>query len=479
MAKTFFKIIMGFSLIIAVCIVLGCATTDKRPVREGVVKEVVRDDREERLIERIMAEVERGNFARALEIYEEGDGRDSLLRSILLIQNGRLDEAEGILAKIIKEDGSNTTALFYTSLIYNARDEFDREKGVLERIIALDANHIDANLALGRFYARERNHGRAETIFKNVISKNGFVEEAALGYGMALLAQRRTLPMGLTIEQAEARDRASAALSRRALDQFNTIIEYNPNNMFAFVQRANVRIGEDDFMGAEADLSEAIRLDPGYMWNYLDRGRVRLHDNRFAAAVEDFTKALSFDDSLFIAYIHRAQANERMGRDDLALADYRRAFQLRDDYQRGIVPFALQLYRAGYWSEAALHFIRAYNIDHSPEFLLLAAASLKKAGSNDMATRLIRDNLNRIPRENILHHIARMYIDPPYEGIVLNMLRRETDTFMQMKAIFYIGLYYSIAGNNALSEKFFTDILNAGFPGTLEHRIAGWKLQSR
>jgi len=446
MLKNIFKIIMSFSLII---IIFGCATkssADKKPAT----------DEENKLVERVAVEAESGNMEKALDIYEKENGKDPLLYAILLIKNQRLDDAEAILSKIIKEDDSNVTALYYSSLIYNIRGDVANEKKVLEKIAAIDPDNIDTNISLGKIYAREKSYNKAESYFKKVVSSNVYIEDAVLGYGMVLLSQKK---------------------SNEALVQFNSVIENNPDNMFAYIKRAQIKSSSDDFKEAEKDLDEAVRIDPDYVWNYLDRGRARLYGNKYGSAAEDFTKVLSYDNSNFIAYIHRAQANEGMKKDDLALADYKKALEIKGDYKRAFIPYALQLYKSKQWNEAAIYFIKAYNIDKSPEYLLLGAASLLSAGEKEMANKLIRDNMNRIPQEDLLFHVSRLYIDPHYETMVLNKLRDEEDSFTKMKGIFYLAVYYDIFGKNMLSEKYYTEILESGFPETLEYRVASWKIQ--
>ncbi len=449
MIKKLFKIIISFSLIITIYIITGCAT-------KSAVDKKSAADKEDKLIEKVTVEAESGNMDKALKIYESGNGKDPLLRSILLIKNGKLDEAESILSEIIEKDNSNITALYYSSLIYNLRGDKASEKKIVEKIVTLDPDNVDANIALGRIYTEEKSYKKAESCFKKVISSNNYIEEAVLGYGVVLLAQKK---------------------NDEALAQFNIVIKNNPDNMIAYVQRAQIKSVNDDFKGAETDLDEAIRINPDYIWNYLDRGRARLYGGKYGFAAQDFTKVLLYDDSIFVAYIHRAQANERMKKDDLALADYKKAMELRSDYKRGFVPYALQLYRSGQWDDAAVYFIKAYNIDKSPEYLLLSAASLMHAGEKQMANKLITDNMNRIPKENLLYHVSRLYIDPLYETIVINKLKEETESFERMKGMFYIAVYYDTYGKNMLSEKYYTEIINSGFPETLEYRIASWKVQ--
>ena len=476
MIKKYQKKLMFISLIITICMISGCATkttvVEKTKTDSSISEAVAIDkgdsakdtadadneinNKEENLIERIAIEAESGNMDKALEIYEKESKKDPLLYAILLIKNKRLDEAESILSEIIKEDDTNITALYYISLIYNIRGDIKNEKTVLEKINALDPDNVDTNTSLGKIYAREKNYSKAETFFKKAISLSEYAEDAILGYGTVLLSQKK---------------------NKEALEQFDSVIENNPDNMFAYVQRAHIKSGTDDFKGAEKDLDEAVRIDPDYMWNYIDRGRARLYGGRYGFAAEDFTKVISYDNSNFIAYIHRAQANEGMKKDDLALNDYKKALELKSDYKRGFVPYALQLYRSGQWNEAAIYFIKAYNIEKSPEYLLLGAASLMCAGEKEMAKKFITDNMNKIPKEDLLYHVSRMYIDPPYETIVLNKLKEETASFEKMKGMFYIAIFHDVLGKNIISENYYTEVIDSGFPESLEYRVANWKLQ--
>ncbi len=208
----------------------------------------------------------------------------------------------------------------------------------------------------------------------------------------------------------------------------------------------------------------------------MDRGRARLYSGKFEGAVEDFDKAIEMDPGMFICYAHRAKALEALGENDKALADYKKALSKNDDYFYGYLPSAMQMYRAGEYKQASEYFMKAYEKEASPTFVLLSAASLMKDGDKFNAKNLVKKYIGKIPRDDLIYHIARVYIDPPYEGIAVRKVNEEKTPLIQLQGYFYLGLYYDTYGKSILSEDFFSKVVELGFPETLEHRMAEWKL---
>ncbi|MCP5514762.1 MAG: tetratricopeptide repeat protein [Spirochaetales bacterium] len=434
-------------ILAAVFFLSGCATGGK-----------MKADKEENIIDAMTEEVKTGSMDRAIEIYEQKKIDDPLLYSILLLNNNRIDDAEILLNGEIEKDNSNIKALYYLSLVYNLRGDVPSEKKILEKILLLDPDNIDANVSLGRIHASEKKYREAEACYGRALSKGEYIEDAELGLARVLLAQKR---------------------NQEALKHYSNVIDNNRDNQFAYMDRSWIKALNEDYEGAEKDLDEAVRIDPDYIWNYLDRGRIRLYSGKYKSSAEDFSKALEMDNSLFIAYAQRAEAYEMAGRDDLALNDYKKALSIRPDYVKGYIPYALQLYRKGEWRESSEYFLKAYNLGKNPEYMLLSAAALISSGKKDQADKLIADNINTIPRENLLYHIARFYIDKYYETIAVQKLGEEKKSFDRMKGMFYLAIYYDTFGNNSLSEKYYTEIVDSGFPETLEYRVSSWKLSDK
>ena len=438
-----------------VILVASCATWRVDP-------EIVEPDvaEEEEILDRITAEVEKGNVNRALEIYEKGIVDDPLLYSMLLLNTGRIDKAEKALTEVLEKNSRDTQALFYMSLVHNFRGDRPEEKKVLEKIISLDSAHPDAGLALGWIYAAESKYGRAENFFKKLIDAETSAHdlEARLGYAYVL---------------------KQLGSDKEAYEQYSTVIENDPDNMIAYIDRGIIRALQEDYKGAEEDFSEAVRIDPDYLWNYIDRGRVRFYSGRIRGAVDDFSRALEIDSSLFTAYAQRAEAYEILGENDLALKDYEKALDIRGDYYRGFVPAASQYFRLEKWDKAAHYFLKAYELDESYELVLLGAACLIKNREKDKAEKLLKEKMNTVSRDSSLFHISRLFVDPAYEAIAIRRINDENNSFERYKGLFYLALYYDSYGKNLLSEKYYSTIIESEFPpDTLEYRLSYWRVSS-
>ena len=87
---------------------------------------------------------------------------------------------------------------------------------------------------------------------------------------------------------------SSVRRPRCAIKDYDVAIKLNPDDLFAFNNRANAWRDKGNLDRAIADCSEAIRLDPDYAAAYVNRGLV--HERKQAARPAracDFTAALA------------------------------------------------------------------------------------------------------------------------------------------------------------------------------------------
>ena len=77
-----------------------------------------------------------------------------------------------------------------------------------------------------------------------------------------------------------------------AIADYDTAIKLNPNDQFAFNNRANLWRDKGDLDRAIADYTEALRIDPGYTAVYVNRGLVHERRNEIALARADYQRAL-------------------------------------------------------------------------------------------------------------------------------------------------------------------------------------------
>ena len=72
---------------------------------------------------------------------------------------------------------------------------------------------------------------------------------------------------------------------------YNKIIQLNPDFVYAYYNRANVRCSQKDFRTALADYSEAISRNPEFAEAYYNRGLTRLYLGDTAKGIADLSKA--------------------------------------------------------------------------------------------------------------------------------------------------------------------------------------------
>lgn len=78
-----------------------------------------------------------------------------------------------------------------------------------------------------------------------------------------------------------------------ALKDYNESIRLDPNDYFAYNNRANALRDKGDLQGAVADFTTAIRLEPGYAAAFTNRARVHERLKDPAKARADYNAALA------------------------------------------------------------------------------------------------------------------------------------------------------------------------------------------
>jgi tetratricopeptide (TPR) repeat protein len=78
-----------------------------------------------------------------------------------------------------------------------------------------------------------------------------------------------------------------------AIADYTDAIRLNPNEPFAFNNRANIKRDKGDIDGAIADYTEALRVDPGYTAGYVNRGLVHERKGDLEKARADYKEALA------------------------------------------------------------------------------------------------------------------------------------------------------------------------------------------
>ncbi|CEJ44877.1 tetratricopeptide repeat protein [Umezakia ovalisporum] len=111
----------------------------------------------------------------------------------------------------------------------------------------------------------------------------------------------------------------------KALVDYNTALELNPNLVSAYNNRANYHAACEDFAAALADYDQAIDLNPSYVQAWINRG-ITLRDlKQYEEAIENFEIAMLFGQLEGHIWAERGRTYHLWGDWNCAIADYRRA----------------------------------------------------------------------------------------------------------------------------------------------------------
>ena len=119
-----------------------------------------------------------------------------------------------------------------------------------------------------------------------------------------------------------------------ALEDFNKVIELNPEDSDAYYNRGLTHKNQQDYDHAIEDYSRAIKLNPRYVNAYNNRGNVYGRKSDYKAAVTDFNHTIFLSPDHASAYFNRGLAYYSQGLYTLAIEDLQKAIELNPKYSR-------------------------------------------------------------------------------------------------------------------------------------------------
>ena len=118
---------------------------------------------------------------------------------------------------------------------------------------------------------------------------------------------------------------------KKSLLHLNKAIQIDPQNLKAFVARANLNRDIDNFQDALNDYSSAISIDPEYLDAYTERGKTYRITKSFEEAIEDFEKVLEIDPNHYISILNLANLYEYKEKFVKAIELYERLIKIESD----------------------------------------------------------------------------------------------------------------------------------------------------
>ncbi|MBW4625037.1 MAG: serine protease [Brasilonema octagenarum HA4186-MV1] len=117
-----------------------------------------------------------------------------------------------------------------------------------------------------------------------------------------------------------------------AIADLTEAIRLSPNYANAYYNRGNIRRELGDKQGAIADYNQALRINPNYTDAYYGRGYVRSDLGDKQGAITDYNQALRINPNYANIYQNRGNAHADLGDKQAAIADYNQALQINPNY---------------------------------------------------------------------------------------------------------------------------------------------------
>jgi tetratricopeptide (TPR) repeat protein len=215
----------------------------------------------------------------------------------LLLDEGRIDEAEPLFTQILAREPGNPRAIFANARIAVAREKPDDAIAGLERVVAAAPTVKAAHSLLAQLYARQ---GRKELADREAAVAATLPEESTWidPYQQELVAVWTGLEARLAVAQAMW----SSGQQRQTIPLLRAVVKDYPSSaraQFVLGDRLN-RLKE--FADAEAPLREAGRIDPDFSRAHFELGYSLQQQGKVVPAADAYREAIRLQPDFALAY---------------------------------------------------------------------------------------------------------------------------------------------------------------------------------
>jgi len=276
----------------------------------------------------------------------------------ILIDVGKVDEAEGQFDHVLQGSPDYARALLGLARVAFARGQWDTAIEHLERSLTRAPNNRAAHslLAQARFRigdanAAERSQQRASELPAVTLWPDPFLEEFA-AYEIGPLALTRRAELLRSNGEIEA----AISIARRAAEL------YPESAQASFILGRILALNRRDPAEAESALRAAFRLQPDAPEALLFLGKVLVQQERLAEAAEAYRDAIRLRDNYAAAYFHLGQCLNALQDRPGAIDAFRNAARCRPDGAGTHKNLALLLADERQFREALDHARRALEL---------------------------------------------------------------------------------------------------------------------
>jgi tetratricopeptide (TPR) repeat protein len=263
----------------------------------------------------------------------------------MLLQSGRLAEAEGLYEKILAAQPDHFDSLHLLGFISYRRGEYARALDQIDLALERDQDHSVALNSRGLALQGLKRLEEALASYDRALAGQPDYVEAYFNRGLTLHELKRFEEAVASHDRALAlwpdfvdahynRGNALHELGRfeEALPSFERALALRPDLAGAHYMRGTVLYELRWFEEALASYDRALALQPDFAEAHSNRGNPLYDLRRFEEALASYDRALALQPDLAEAHSNRGNALHKLGRFAEALASYERALALRAGY---------------------------------------------------------------------------------------------------------------------------------------------------
>lgn len=272
-----------------------------------------------------------------------------------LLNQGRLEQAKETLEKVVKLNAKHVDAIHLLGIIAAQLKEFEHADSLFHTAIKLNPNNAAFYCNRGNVLKELKQLEKAVSYFDKAIFLNKDYALAYLNRSLALFELKQfeeafkssEKAIYFKLDYAEAYHQHGLNLKElkrfdEALACYDKAIELKHDFAEAYSNRGIVLNEFKRFDEASASYDKAIELKPDYAEAYLNRGTVEKELKLNAEALASYEKAIELKHDFAEAYYNRGILLKELRRLDEALESYDKAIELQRDYaeaysNRGIV----------------------------------------------------------------------------------------------------------------------------------------------
>jgi len=272
-----------------------------------------------------------------------------------LLNQGRLEQARETLEKVVKLNAKHVDAIHLLGIIAAQLKELEHADSLFHTAIKLNPNNAAFYCNRGNVLKELKQLEKAVSYFDKAIFLNKDYALAYLNRSLALFELKQfeealkssEKAIYIKLDYAEAYHQHGLNLEElkrfdEALASYDKAIELKHNFAEAYSNRGIVLNEFKRFDEALASYDKAIELKPDYAEAYLNRGTAEKELKLNAEALASYEKAIELKHDFAEAFYNRGILLKELRRLDEALESYDKAIELQRDYaeaysNRGIV----------------------------------------------------------------------------------------------------------------------------------------------